>query len=88
VIWGAGKIGKRWARELLARGHPVAAFVEVDPAKIGQRIHGAMVEGVEAGAALWGALHLAAVGQPGARARIRGEAARIGLAPGDLVAVA
>jgi glycosyltransferase involved in cell wall biosynthesis len=88
AIWGAGKIGKRWARELLARGHRVAAFVEVDPAKIGQRIHGAPVVGVDLGATLSVALHLAAVGQPGARARIRAEAARIGLRPSSLVAVA
>ena len=88
VIWGAGKIGKRWARELQARGHRVAFFVEVDPAKIGQRIHGAAVVTVAAGASLRGALHLAAVGQPGARARIRSEAARLGLRPGDVVAVA
>jgi len=88
VIWGAGKIGKRWARALGARGHAVKAFVEVDPAKIGQRIHGAMVVGVEAAGAMAAALHLAAVGQPGARARIRAEAARLGIRPGDLVAVA
>jgi uncharacterized protein YbjT (DUF2867 family) len=88
VIWGAGKIGKRWARELLARGHRVTAFVEVDPAKIGQRIHGAPVVGVEAAAELRGSLHLAAVGQPGARARIRAEASRLGLPPESLVAVA
>ncbi len=88
VIWGAGRIGKRWARELQARGHRVAAFVEVDPAKIGQRIHGAAVLGVEGARKAKDALHLAAVGQPGARARIRAEAARLGLPPGDLVAVA
>jgi glycosyltransferase involved in cell wall biosynthesis len=88
VIWGAGKIGKRWARELLARAHQVAAFVEVDPAKIGQRIHGAPVVGVDAGAELRAALHLAAVGQAGARARIRAEAARLGLPRESLVAVA
>jgi glycosyltransferase involved in cell wall biosynthesis len=88
VIWGAGRIGKRWARELQARGHLVAAFVEVDPAKIGQRIHGAPVLGVLDASGAKGALHLAAVGQPGARARIRGEAARLGLPPEDLVAVA
>ncbi len=78
VIWGAGKIGKRWARALRARGHAVKAFVEVDPRKIGQRIHGAVVVGVEAVRATAPALHLAAVGQPGARTRIRAEAARLG----------
>jgi glycosyltransferase involved in cell wall biosynthesis len=88
VIWGAGRIGKRWARELQARGHRVAAFVEVAPAKIGQRIHGAPVVAVADALATAGALHLAAVGQAGARARIRAEAARLGLRPAELVAVA
>jgi glycosyltransferase involved in cell wall biosynthesis len=88
VIWGAGRIGKRWARALGARGHRVRAFVEVDPAKIGNRIHGAVVVGVGEAVALRDGLHLAAVGQPGARARIRTEAARLGVPAGDLVAVA
>ena len=39
----------RWARPgrapCCAAGHPVAAFVEVDPRKIGERIHGAPVVG-------------------------------------------
>ena len=89
VIWGAGKIGKGWARALRARGRSVAGFVEVDPAKIGQRIHGAPVVGVALAGRFEGALHLAAVGQRGARARIRAEAARLGIRDGqDLVAVA
>ena len=88
VVWGAGPVGKTWSRALAARGRPVAAFVEVDPRKIGQRIHGAPVVAV-AEAARPGALHLAAVGDRGARERIRVEAARLGLADGrDLVAVA
>lgn len=89
VIWGAGKVGKGWARALWARGHRVAAFVEVDPAKVGQRIHGALVVAVAAAGTFAGALHLAAVGQKGARERIRAEARRHGLEDGrDLVAVA
>jgi glycosyltransferase involved in cell wall biosynthesis len=85
VVWGAGKAGKRWARALLARGHRLAAFVEVDPRKLGQRIHHAPVVGCAGAAAFGGALHLSAVGQPAARRRIRAEAARYGL---ELVAVA
>ena len=89
VIWGAGPIGKGWARVLAARGHRVVAFIEVARAKIGQTIHGAPVLGV-ADAARWaGPLHLAAVGQKGARERIRREARRLGLVDGrDLLAVA
>jgi glycosyltransferase involved in cell wall biosynthesis len=89
VIWGAGPIGKAWARALLARGYVVRAFVEVDPRKIGQRVSGAPVVGLDALPLSGGALHIAAVGQPGARERIREEAARRGLADGrDLIAVA
>ena len=89
VIWGAGPIGKSWGRALSRRGHAVAAFVEVDPRKIGQRVHGAPVVAVTAAASFRGALHLAAVGRPGARARIRQVARGLGLREGhDLVAVA
>jgi hypothetical protein len=89
VVWGAGPIGKTWARALLAAGNPVAAFVEVDPRKIGERIHGVPVIAVADAARTPEALHLAAVGQRGARERIRGEAARMGLVDGiDLFAVA
>jgi hypothetical protein len=90
VLWGAGPIGKGWARALSARGHQVLAFVEVAPRKVGERIQGVPVVRVrEAAAVAPGALHLAAVGQAGARERIRVEAARQGLVDGeDLVAVA
>jgi glycosyltransferase involved in cell wall biosynthesis len=89
VVWGAGPVGKGWSRALRARGHEVAAFVEVHPGRLGQRIHGAPVVPVEAAAATPGALHLAAVGQPGAREEIRRHAARLGLRDGsDLIAVA
>ena len=66
----------------------VAAFVEVDPRKIGQRIHGTRVVDVASAAAFAGELHLAAVGRPGARARIRSAARRLGLEGERLVAVA
>jgi glycosyltransferase involved in cell wall biosynthesis len=89
VLWGAGRVGKAWARALAARGHRLAAFVEVDLGKLGQRIHGVPVIPVERALACPGALHLAAVGLPGARERIRAEAARLGLRDEqDLIAVA
>lgn len=71
AVWGAGPVGKAFARALRAAGTPVAAFVEVDPRKIGQEIHGAPVLDTRGGLALEGVLHLAAVGQPGARATLR-----------------
>jgi glycosyltransferase involved in cell wall biosynthesis len=90
VVWGAGPIGKAWSRGLQARGHAVAAFVEVDARKVGQRIHGAPVIAVDGVAATVGSrLHLAAVGQRAARERIRAFGARHGLRDGhDLLAVA
>jgi glycosyltransferase involved in cell wall biosynthesis len=88
VIWGAGPIGKGWAKALGSRGHRLLAFVEVDPRKIGQDLLGAPVLSV-AEARLFGPLHLAAVGLKGAREKIRAEAARLGLLEGrDLLAVA
>ena len=89
VVWGAGPIGKSWSRALAAAGRAAAAFVEVDPRKIGTRIHGVPVLALSEAATVRGALHLGAVGQPGARGRLRAEAARLGLVDGrDFFAVA
>jgi glycosyltransferase involved in cell wall biosynthesis len=86
VVWGAGPIGKSWARALGARGRVVRAFVEVDPRKIGQTVHGAPVIGVDAARVHRDCVHVAAVGRPDARARIRAAAAGAGI--DRLVAVA
>ncbi len=80
VIWGAGKVGKAFARAWLERGgsagrvRPVEAFVDLDPRKIGQRIHGAVVlhpEDLPAFGAPARPYTLLAVGTPGARREIR-----------------
>src|SRR5262249_27019100 len=89
VLWGAGRVGRSWARALLSADRRVAGFVEVDPRKIGKEVAGAPVVAVADAGAWRGPLHLAAVGQRGARERIRTEASRLGLEEGrDLVAVA
>ena len=89
VVWGAGPTGKAFARELLAAGTPLAAFVEVDPRKLGKRIHGAPVVPVEGAADFPGALALGAVSGPEGRERVRELAAGLGLEEGeDFVAVA
>jgi len=89
VVWGAGPTGKAFARELLAAGTRVMAFVEVDPRKLGKRIHGAPVVPVERAAEFPGALALGAVAGPDGRARVRELAAGLGLVDGtDFVAVA
>lgn len=74
VVWGAGKVGKPLARELIRLGSAVEAFVDLDPRKIGQEIHGARVLDPDAFRSLRRARDpyvLAAVGSPGARAEIR-----------------
>jgi glycosyltransferase involved in cell wall biosynthesis len=87
VVWGAGPTGKALARELLAAGTPLAAFVEVDPRKLGKRIHGAPVVPVERAADFPGALHIGMVSGPEGRARVREVTAALGLVEGsDFVA--
>jgi hypothetical protein len=66
----------------------VLAFVEVDPRKLGQRIHGVKVVPVDEAAFFADALHLAAVGQEGARERIRAEARARGIPDDRVLAVA
>lgn len=89
VVWGAGPVGKAFARALVAEGTPVAAFVDVDPRKIGQEILGAPVLDTPGGLAVGGVRHLAAVGQPGVRSTLRGILSGAGLEElRDFVAVA
>ena len=89
MVWGSGPVGKTFARALLEAGTAVQAFVDVDPRKLGQEIHGAPVLDTASGLARRDAVHLAAVGQPGARATLREVLSGAGLAEGvDFVAVA
>src|SRR5262249_41495839 len=89
VIWGAGPIGKRWSRELRARGVAVSAFVEVDRRKIAESIHGAPVVGAADPGRSRAGVHWGAGGQPGARGGVGTEARGRGLGePIDFVAVA
>ncbi len=71
VVWGAGRVGKPLARELARQGRPVAAFVDIDPRKIGQEIHDLPVLSPAELAGHPGAYVLVAVGAPGAREEIR-----------------
>jgi len=89
VVWGAGPVGKRFARELLREGVPLAGFVDLDPRKIGQRIYDVPVVGPPDVGRFRGALALAAVGSPGAREEIRAALGAAGWREGvDYVAVA
>jgi glycosyltransferase involved in cell wall biosynthesis len=71
VVWGGGPVGKAFARALQDAGHAIAAFVDLDPRKIGQQVHGAPVVGPEAINDYRGAFVVAAVGSEGARDEIR-----------------
>ncbi len=89
VIWGAGPLGKAFARVALARGIPVRAFVELNPRKLGQQIHGAPVLSIQEARGLRTSLSLGAVGQPGVRDEIRRALLGFGWQEGrDFVAVA
>lgn len=79
VIWGAGTVGKAFARALRERDRPVQAFLDIDPRKIGQEIHGAPVRDARRAAELDGAFLLVAVGAAGARQLIRSQLAEAGL---------
>ena len=48
IVWGAGPVGKAFAREFIEQGIRVTAFVDVDENKFGQRIHGAEVRPLDA----------------------------------------
>jgi glycosyltransferase involved in cell wall biosynthesis len=89
LLYGAGPVGKSFARELGRQDVPVVAFVEVDARKIGKRIHGAPVVGVDGAAVFGDALALGAVSGAEARERVRALARAQGRREGrDFAAVA
>ena len=74
VVWGAGPTGKKLAIEFQRQGVAVVGFVEVDPRKIGQVIHGAPVWETSAAGGLADVLHVGAVARSAGRATVRGAA--------------
>lgn len=89
LIWGAGRVGKSFGRELARVGVPVVAYAEVNPRKIGQNIHGAPVLSADEALGLDDVFHLASVGQEGVRQMLRGLLSRAGRGElRDFVAVA
>lgn len=81
TLWGAGLEGKAWRQALAAEGVRVGRWLEVDRCKIGQRIHGAPVVGIEALRPGDGPV-LVTIGARGARAQVRAFAAKAGLVEG------
>ena len=89
VVWGAGPIGKAFAREVQEQGGSVLAFVDLDPRKIDQCIHGAPVIPPSRIDEYRNGFSVAAVGQEGARSQIRAELESAGFEEvTDFVAVA
>ena len=83
VIWGAGPTGKALAIEFRRQGVSLKAFIEVDPRKIGQVIHGAPVRSVRAARDFPRALHVSAVARMTGREAVRAEARGAGLSDGE-----
>lgn len=89
VVWGAGPVGKAFARELKAQGGTLLAFVDMDPRKLGQEIHGVRVLRPADALRIPQAFSVAAVGKVGVREEIRGTLKEAGkLECRDFVAVA
>jgi glycosyltransferase involved in cell wall biosynthesis len=89
LLWGAGPVGKSFAQELLRQGAMLRGFVDVDPRKLGQTVHGAPVVGVEQVDEFRDALWIGAVAGEEGRARVRELVAAEGRRDGiDFVAVA
>ncbi|MGE4579595.1 MAG: glycosyltransferase [Desulfuromonadales bacterium] len=78
TLWGAGLEGKAWRKALLRQGIHVVRWVDVDPRKVGQTIHGAPVIAPTALQPDQGKM-LITVGAAGARQQIRQWADRNGL---------
>lgn len=89
VIWGAGPTGKAFSKSWRKAGGSVRAFVELDPRKVGQEIHGAPVIPPGELGRFRGTLGVAAVGRVGAREEVRRGFREEGWREGeDFVAVA
>jgi NADH/NAD ratio-sensing transcriptional regulator Rex len=73
VVWGAGPTGRALSRWLIDEGVGIAAFIDIDPDKIGRRARGRPIEPPERlGRLLTPRTKvLAAVGSRGARQLIR-----------------
>ena len=82
ILWGAGLEGKAWRLALGAAGVEVAAWVDVDRRKIGQRIHGAPVLPIDALGPGAGKI-LITIGARGARGQVRKWADQRGLREGQ-----
>jgi glycosyltransferase involved in cell wall biosynthesis len=85
-LWGAGMIGRRLSKHLLRHNLPLAAFIDIDPRKIGRTRRGLPILAPEELLTWWEGYQqpalLAGVGARGARAIIRERLTHIGLREG------
>jgi glycosyltransferase involved in cell wall biosynthesis len=83
ILWGAGQMGRRLSKHLLRGGAPLAAFIDIDPKKIGRKRRGFPIHSPTDLPDLWARFDhpvlLAAVGSRGARTLIREQLTSIGL---------
>jgi glycosyltransferase involved in cell wall biosynthesis len=74
-IWGAGMMGRRTSKHLIREGVPLAAFIDIDPKKIGRTLRGLPIISPDELLEWWKRYKrpalLAAVGARGARQLIR-----------------
>jgi hypothetical protein len=82
ALWGYGDTGKALARALTGHGKRPATIVEVHPGRIGQRISGTPVVGLDAVRSLRGTPLIVSVAGAGPRAEIRAHLARCGFVEG------
>lgn len=87
IVWGAGMVGRRLGKQLLQQGAPLAAYIDIDPRKIGRTRRGLPILPPEGLMDRW--MHytrpvlLAAVGARGARPLIRQRLMGMGLVEGQ-----
>ena len=86
ILWGAGMIGRRLAKQLARQNSPLKAFVDVDPRKIGRTRRGLPVIAPDDLISWWKQYShpviLASVGARGARQLIRQQLTTWGLQEG------
>ena len=86
IIWGAGMMGRRLAKQLERQSAPLVAFVDIDPAKIGRTRRGRPIIAPQDLSERWRKYShpviLAAVGARGARLLIRQQLNEMGFVEG------
>ncbi|MEE8410572.1 MAG: glycosyltransferase [Myxococcota bacterium] len=83
VVWGAGAVGRRLAKYLREDDVSIAAWVDIDPKKIGRHLHDAPIVAPEELKTFRSRFLIAAVGSRGARRLIRERLVSLGWREND-----